>query len=143
MKESQNTALDTSRGTSSAVTDAPPSARRDDLDVAQFGADPYVGPCPAWCVMNRVEDGRHDFQCFEEDRQHGGEVVRVALRAVASEHSGDDYVLGHAEMYLMQPALRRDPHICANINGLAGIDVTLDEAEQIARALMALVEAAR
>ena len=118
-----------------------------DLEIEADQPDPFMDECPRWCESV----GRpHPIEGHECDRSHYGQVVRVPLRNLSAHYCLSDdygparYELAHAEMYLRRPPLHREAQVQVNLNATnVGALLTLVEAEQIGRALLVMVEAAR
>ncbi len=118
------------------------------LEYKSDARDPYIGECPTWCDF-----GEHKIAIADCDRYHHGEVVVVPIRDFPStpfkypDESGNTVIwheLGHTQMYLQQGIRDHEPTVHVVLNDSpVHVDLTVDEAETIGSALLAMVEAAR
>ncbi len=120
------------------------------LEYKSGDPDPYMTtPCPSWCIHG----GEHKIELADCDRWHGGDIVTVPILAIqveVCEYPDDDgtptlwHTLGHCRMYVQQGIRDREPVVRVVLNeSSVHVDLTIDEAETIGSALLAMVKVAR
>ncbi|UGQ09118.1 hypothetical protein LO772_19365 [Yinghuangia sp. ASG 101] len=92
----------------------------------------------AWCVMRHSDEDRPD------ERDHYGEDLTVDLSLAAGERANNGTFLPlRMSAFLRQHDRNAEPSIELGHEGKNGIELTLDEAEQVAAHLVRLVVVAR
>jgi len=105
----------------------------------QRGApDPFMTPCPAWCT----QDGPHSVELMAEDRNHWGEEHPLNLSLVPAEYISDEdaYELPYLTTYLRQNVRDAEPAVNLSQGELPGWLLTLAEARELGRTLIALAD---